>query len=418
MKRNYFVVALVFLIFFVISFVTNILGPIIPDIIDSFTLSLTMAGFLPFFFFVAYGVMSIPAGILAEKYSAKSLIVGAFALATGGAFLFAMFPNFPVALTSLFFIGAGMAILQVVINPLLRAAGGEEHFAFNSVAAQLVFGGASFLSPMVYSYLVENLKDYKSGGNFLIDGLSKVVPANLSWVSLYWIFAVITLAMVIVMALIRLPKTERKDDEKAGAWKTHLELLKNKYVILYFFGIFAYVGSEQGVANWISKFLKTYHGFDPKIQGADAVSLFWGLLTIGCFLGLILLKLFDSRKVLIGFSAAAIACLSAALFGPAKLALIAFPAVGFCLSVMWSIIFSLALNSVPKHHGSFSGILCTGIAGGAVIPLIVGGLGDLMGLKFGMLFLYITIGYIMSIGFWAKPLINNATIHDKKKEEA
>lgn len=416
MKRNYFVVGLVFLIFFVISFLTNILGPLVPDIITSFSLSLALAGFLPFSFFIAYGVMSIPAGILVEKYGEKPVILGSFVLAFAGSLMFAMFPYFTVALFSLFIIGIGMAMLQVAINPLLRVAGGEEHFAFNSVAAQLVFGAASFLSPKVYSYLVQHLQNMSGDENIIVTSLAKVVPDNLPWISLYWVFAAVTLGMVVIMTLIKLPKVERTDDEKAGAWQTHLELLKNKYVILYFFGIFAYVGSEQGVANWISEFLKRYHGFNPQVQGAQAVSWFWGLLTAGCLLGLLLLKLFDSRKVLIGFSSAAIITLTAALFGPAKFALYGFPLVGFFASVMWSIIFSLALNSVAKHHGSFSGILCTAITGGALVPLIVGWMGDLMGLRIGMTFLYITLGYILSIGFWAKPLINNATIGDKKAE--
>ena len=60
-------------------------------------------------------------------------------------------PVFPVFLCPLFLIGCGMAILQVASYPLLRVSGGEEHFAFNSVIAQLVFGAASFLSPFVYS---------------------------------------------------------------------------------------------------------------------------------------------------------------------------------------------------------------------------------------------------------------------------
>lgn len=65
------IVLLIFFIFFVISFLTNILGPLIPDIIDSFDLSLGLAGFLPFAFFVAYGIGSIPAGIMVEKYGEK-----------------------------------------------------------------------------------------------------------------------------------------------------------------------------------------------------------------------------------------------------------------------------------------------------------------------------------------------------------
>ena len=85
---------------------------------------------------------------------------------------------------------------------------------------------------------------------------------------------------------------------------------------------------------------------------------------------------------------------------------------------MWSIIFSLALNSIDKHHGSFSGILCTGIIGGAIVPLIIGKLGDVIGLRSGMLFLYITLGYILSVGLWARPLITNATIRKKVQPEA
>ena len=222
--------------------------------------------------------------------------------------------------------------------------------------------------------------------------------------------------MVILLSLVRLPKVELKEEERAGAWAIYRELFRKKIVLLYFLGIFAYVGTEQGVANWISKFLATYHGIDPQTRGADTVSLFWGLMTAGCLLGLVLLKLFDSRKVLIGFAGAAILTLGIALFGPGPVALIAFPLMGFCASVMWSIIFSLALNSLDKHHGSFSGILCTGIVGGALVPLVVGWLGDRFGLRVGMIFLFITLGYILSIGFWSRPLISNLTVSLRKKK--
>lgn len=415
MKRNYFIVGLILLIFFVISFLTNILGPLIPDIIDSFSLSLTLAGLLPFSFFIAYGVMSIPAGFLVDKYKEKKVIFSAFVVAFIGALLFATTSNFPAAMASLFLIGLGMAMLQVAINPLLRVAGGEEHFAFNSVLAQLIFGLASFISPQVFTYLVTNLKDTQEGGNIIIRTLAKVVPADMPWISLYWVFTVITLVMILIIASIRFPKVELKEDERAGARESYAELFKNKFVILYFFGIFAYVGAEQGVANWISKFLATYHDYNPQTVGADTVSYFWGLLTAGCLLGLLMLKIFDSRKILIWFTSASLISLTFALFGPGNIALIAFPMVGFFASVMWSVIFSLALNSVKAHHGSFSGILCTGIIGGAIVPLIIGWLGDMFGLRFGMTFLYLTFGFILSIGFWSKPLITNVTFRDKKK---
>jgi fucose permease len=406
-------VLLIFIIFAVIAFLTNILNPLIPDVKKSFELSNTMVGFLPFAFFIAYGIMSIPSGILVEKYGEKKMLLIPFMLACAAALVFVSVPSLPIYIMSLFSIGAGMAMLQVTINPLLRVSGGEEHFAFNSVIAQLFFGGASYLGPYLYSYLVVNLNEYSGGGNILLDSLSNVVPANLSWISLYWIFAVISLLMIIVIALVRFPKLEFKDDERTGGWGSYLQLIKNKYVILYFIGIFAYVGTEQGIGNWISEFLSQYHGIDPQTTGAEAVAWFWGLLTIGCLLGLILLKLFDSRKILLGAAGLAIICLTTAIVSSGSVAIIAFPLTGFFLSVMWSIIFSLALNSVVEHHGSFSGILCTGIIGGAIVPLIIGGLADIFGLRVGMMFLYVSLAYILSIGIWAKPHIKNQTIFEK-----
>jgi fucose permease len=150
------------------------------------------------------------------------------------------------------------------------------------------------------------------------------------------------------------------------------------------------------------------------VEGADSISLFWGLLTVGCVLGLVLLKFFDSKLVLKWFTAAAIISLTAGLFGPAKISLWAFPMVGFFASVMYSVIFSLALNSLKDNHGAFSGILCSGILGGAIVPLIVGAIGDVLGLKAGMAFIFIPLIYIFSIGFWAKPFINNKTFSLKR----
>ncbi|KAB2807388.1 MAG: sugar MFS transporter, partial [Paludibacter sp.] len=95
-----------------------------------------------------------------------------------------------------------------------------------------------------------------------------------------------------------------------------------------------------------------------------------------------------------------------------------FIGVGFFASVMWSVIFSLALNSLKNNHGAFSGILCSGILGGAVVPLIVGLIGDAFGLRIGMSFVFLTLLYIFSIGFWARPLINNKTISLKAENKS
>ncbi len=402
-------VGIVMLTFFVISFLTNIIGPLIPDMIKGFSLNLTLVAILPFAFFIAYGVMSIPAGMLIEKYREKKIMIAAFIVAFAGSLMLALFPNYLSAILSLFLIGCGMAMLQVVINPLLRTSGGEEQYAFFSIMAQLIFGLASFISPLVYSSIVSKL-NRNNEDNIIFSTLGKNVPAELPWISMYWLFGIIIIVMILILLFSRFPKVELNTEEKPGALRIHIILFRKRVVVLFFISMLCYVGTEQGVANWISQFLYAYHGYDPQKTGAETVAYFWGLMTAGGVLGLFLVKLMDSRRVLILFTVLAIASLSAGLFGSAQMSLIAFPMVGFFASVMYPIIFSLALNSLDEHHGSFSGILVTGIVGGAIIPLVIGWLGDHFGLRIGMYFLYGTLGFILSIGFWAKPIIQNKTI--------
>lgn len=164
----------------------------------------------------------------------------------------------------------------------------------------------------------------------------------------------------------------------------------------------------------MSTFLEQYHGVNPQVEGAQAVSYFWGLMTAGCLIGMILLKLIDCKRLLQISGGLTIILLLAALFGSKEAALIAFPAVGFSISMMYSIVFSLALNSASQHYGSFAGILCSAIVGGAGGTMIISMLADATSLRTGMLVILVFVGYITFIGFWARPLINNKTISLKE----
>lgn len=383
-----------------------------PIIIQTYKLSLTLAAFLPFSFFLAYGIMSIPAGIMIERIGEKKSMLIAFSLNLIGSLAFSFYPSYAVALGSLFTIGAGMAMLQVIINPLMRTAGGEENFAFYSVMAQLIFGLASFLSPFVYSYLMDSLGT--DSGNLVKSTLGLAVGANASWTSLYWLFTAIFVLMLVLLAALKMPVVKLKEEEKGGASATYFALLGKRPVWLFFLGIVAYVGTEQSLANWMSEFLRQYHGLNPGTEGAKTVAWFWGSMTIGCFLGLGLLKFYDAKLVLKVACLLTVVVLTLAIFGSVHIAMSAFIAAGFTISVMFSIIFSLALNSVPHNHGSFSGILCTGIFGGALIPLIVGVFGDMLGLRSALTFLYLSVGYIAYLAFYAKPIIENKTLSLKE----
>src|SRR5215813_4464673 len=112
MPRNRYMVVIVFLTFFVMSLLTNILGPIVPDIISSFHVGLASAAFLPFSFFIGYGVMSIPAGFLVERFGERRVTIAAFVARTAGLLSFALHPTYRIAVASLFIMGSGTATLQ------------------------------------------------------------------------------------------------------------------------------------------------------------------------------------------------------------------------------------------------------------------------------------------------------------------
>jgi fucose permease len=395
MSHRALIILYIMVVWFVISFVTNLIGPLMPILISDFHLSLALAGFLPFSFFLAYGLISIPAGALVEARGPRVTLLAAFTLNLIGCLAISAYPTYAMVVGGLFVIGVGMAMLQVVINPLTRVTGGEGHFAFFSVMGQLVFGLASYVSPLIFSQLMAR---------------PEAAHETLVWVKFYWAFLAVFAALIAITAWMSVPRVELTENERAGGFATYRQLIRERPVQLFFLGIIAYVGTEQSLANWMSQFLSTYHHFSPTQEGAHAVALFWGLMSIGCLLGLVLLKLLDAKIVLATFTVLALVFVALALFGPANLALLAFPTTGFFLSVMYSIVFSLALNSVSRHHGAFSGILCTGILGGAVVPLLVGLLGDWLGLRLAMLTVFVTLGFILSVAWWARPLIRNETV--------
>jgi MFS transporter, FHS family, L-fucose permease len=322
MTRRAQLIVYILIVWFAISFVTNLIGPLMQILIGDFKLSLALAGFLPFSFFLAYGLVSILAGALVETRGPRTTLLPAFTLNLAGSLAIAQFPAYATVIGGLFVIGLGMAMLQVVINPLMRTAGGEARFAFFSVMGQLVFGLASYLSPWVFSALMER---------------PDAADRPLVWVQFYWAFTGLFTLLIAITAWLTIPRVDVPDSERSGGLDNHVELIAQPRVRLYFLGIVAYVGTEQSLANWMSQFLSTYHHVSPTLEGARAVGLFWGLMAVGCLLGLVLLRLLDSTIVLRIFTDLALVCAGLALFGSAEVALLAFPATGFFLSVMFGI---------------------------------------------------------------------------------
>jgi len=400
MKINFNIQLVIFVmvVFFVISFITNIIGPLIPQFIKTYNLSLVLASFLPLSFFFSYGVFSIPAGIYLERYGGKTIMVFAFLISSVGAGLIIAFPGYMSFIISFFLIGTGMAILQVAINPLLRNVVSGENFAFFSIIGQLAFGSASFLSPIFYKFLLEENNP-----------LGTIYFNDSPWIWIYVLFILAVIILLFFLYLLKIPKNDL--DSEHFDIKIFFNFLKSRNAYFYFFGIFCYVGVEQGINNWSSEFLFQYHSLDPEVIGVEVISSFWGNLTIGTIISLFLVKIIDEKKLLNLYALSSSLLVLLAIHGDSGISVLSFKFLGFSISGVWSVMISLGLNSVPKNHSIFSGILLTGIVGGAIFPFIIAALGQVFDLKVGMHTILFGLLYLSYVGFTAKPLISNNKIN-------
>ena len=399
MKANFNISLVIFVmvVFFVISFITNIIGPLIPQFIKTYNLSLVLASFLPLSFFFSYGMFSIPAGIYLERYGGKIIMAIAFLTSSVGAVLIIVYPGYVSFIISFFLIGTGMAILQVAINPLLRQSVSGENFAFFSIIGQLAFGSASFLSPIFYKFLLENRNP-----------LGITFFSNDPWIWIYVFFIGAIIFLLIFLYLLKIPSNNSKVEQ--FDFKTFFNFLLSKKTTFYFFGIFCYVGIEQGINNWSSEFLYQYHLLDPEVVGVEVISSFWGNLTIGTVVSLFLVRLINEKKLLNIYSLSSALLILFAIHGNANFSVLSFKLLGFSISGVWSFMISLGLNSVSKNHSILTGILLTGIIGGAIFPFIIASIGQLFGLKIGMHTILFGLMYLSYVGFKAKPIVSSKLI--------
>jgi fucose permease len=237
---------------------------------------------------------------------------------------------------------------------------------------------------------------------FPFNFLHAISAGNYPWLVVYYIFLAIFVITTVIIVLVRFPPAHLSASEKIGNLHTFKELLHTKYLYFFFFTLFSYAACEQGISNWIPQFLSTFHAVNPQTTGSLVLSLYWLLLSLGCVFGMVLLKYFDSLKILLAFTIAAVAAFCCALFGTREMATWFFPIVGLFHSVMWPLILSLAMNTINKHHGTLSGLLFAASSGGAFGAWMVGRLGDVFGLRWGLFFLLICYSVVASINVWAK----------------
>jgi FHS family L-fucose permease-like MFS transporter len=410
-------------LFFLWGFITVLVDSLIPRIRDLFTLTYFQAGLVQFAFFGAYFVLSIPAGFMLSKIGyKKGIVLGLITMAVGCALFYpaASYRTFSIFLLAYFILAGGITILQVAANPYVAVLGSEEGAssrlnlsqAFNSLGTSIApILGASF----ILSDKVKSKDEIASLGQAAKDTYLSAEAAAVQ--SPFIIITLFITVLAVVFIRVKLPKM-LSTAPKNG----YLMLLKNKSLMLGAFGIFIYVGAEVSIGSYLVNYFydmkltsvikessmlssisstllgKSLSGVDDYGILGSFVTFYWSGAMIGRFIGSYLTNIIKPARVLSFFAIGALALIFMSAQTTGLTSMVSILAVGLFNSIMFPTIFSLSLEGLDDLKPQASGILCTMIVGGAIIPPMYGYLTDLYGFKWAFSLLIICYLYIYFFG--------------------
>jgi len=394
-------------LFFIWGFITCLNDILIPHLKSVFTLSYTEAMLVQFCFFAAYFVVSIPSGYLVEKIGYKSGIIAGLSIAGVGCLLFypaAGAHSYPLFLAAFFVLASGITLLQVAANPYVTILGNPGTAssrltmtqAFNSLGTTIApfFGALFILGTAVKTADEVNLLN--------VDELSAYQAAQAAAVQTpYLLLAAILFFIAVVFALIKLPNIEAtKIRDSVGDNDLHENAWDYRHLVLGAIGIFVYVGGEVSIGSFLINFLG-----EPDIAGlakqeaGKYVSFYWGGAMVGRFIGSAAMQKIQPGKMLAVNAVIAALLVLMTMFGSGYVAMWSILAVGLFNSIMFPTIFSLAVRGLGKHTGQGSGILCSAIVGGAILPVVQGAFADWIGIHQAFFIPVLCYGYIAYYGW-------------------
>jgi FHS family L-fucose permease-like MFS transporter len=395
--------AVVTTLFFMWGFLTCLNDILVPHLKLIFDLSYARVMLVQFAFFSAYFLFSVPWSKIVNSIGyQRTMVIGLVTMALG-AFLFlpaASAASYPLFLTALIILAAGITGLQVAANPYVVVLGKSETASSRLDLTQAFNSLGTTIAPKIGGLLI------LGAAPLAIEGLAKLTPQALhayriqEAASVKMPYTVIGIALVLLAVLIgtfKLPKIETAAYRRGE--KVTDSVWKHPNLVLGAIGIFTYVGAEVSIGS----FLVNYFGL-PEIANLSAktaagfVSFYWGGAMVGRFLGAGLLRRFKPGSLLGLCAIFAAALVTSSMLLGGHTAMWTILAVGFFNSIMFPTIFSLGVAELGPLTGNGSGILNMAIVGGAILPVIQGVIADRVGIHHAFFLPVICYLYILYYG--------------------
>ena len=394
-KKYTFLLSVTLLMYVTFGLLTSVIGVVIDRFQAEYKVSLAVAALLPFAFFLAYGLTSIPFGMLMDKYGAKLVLLTGTALMSAGSLLCYFSNNYIIVIISVFLIGIGVTAVQIAGNPFIRVLDAPSRYTANLTMVIGVGALGYALSPLIVPMLQVN---------------------GFSWKVIYLLVAIVNIIILLIVTFSQFPEVKADQEEKIDLSKVWT-LFRHPIICTYSLGIFLYVGAEVGVSSYIITFMNEIHHLTNAqsfwneasffymvfpSKTALVVSLFWLLQAVGRLVASFLMRFISERKIFIFHSACTILALLCALMGSETVSLVAFALTGYFTCVSFTSIFSAVINSFDKDHGMISGLLGTAIVGGAFIGWLVGFAGNRWGMCVGMSINVLAFLYVFFLSICGK----------------
>ena len=357
--------------FFIMGFI-DVVGISTNYVKQDFGLNDSLANLLPMMVFVWFVVCSVPTGLMMNKLGRKKTVVISMSIT----FLAMLVPlisyNFPVVLAAFALLGIGNTILQVSLNPLLTNVVSGERLTSSLTLGQFIKAIASFLGPVIAAVAAGTL------GN---------------WKFIFPIFAAVTLISGLWLISVKINEQHAKSESSSFA--ACFGLLKDKTIFMLFLGIIFVVGVDVGMNITVPKFLMERSGILLEKAGLGT-SLYFAARTIGTFIGAILLVKLSGRKFyIVSMILAIFAMIIMLMVSNLWAILVLIFIIGLTIANVFSIIFSAALKEKPERANEISGLMIMGVAGGGVIPPIMGVVSDSFGQTGGMAVILLAMIYLI-----------------------
>jgi FHS family L-fucose permease-like MFS transporter len=362
-QRHNYVTALITLaaLYFAMGFITCLNDTLVPFFKESFRLSYAASSLVQFYFFLTYALVSLPAGKIVAQTGYKAGMIGGFCIVAAGAFLFypaSLWHQYALFLAALFVLAVGIVLLQVAANPYVTFLGAPETAAARLTLVQGAGSVGTTLAPLFGAGIILSRQD---------SGMAAGEVLRMPYLGI----ALFLVLLAFVISRLKLPVFTREAKPGAAAASSLKSVLLFRHLRFGILGIFAYVGAEVAIGSFLTNYVADTLAIKEKAAN-HYVSFYWGGMLAGRLLGAIILKQVRPPLVLAVTASCAILLILFSVNTNGYAAVWSMVMVGVCNSVMFSIIFSLAVKGLGPHTSTASGILSTAITGGAVVSLLVG----------------------------------------------